>query len=270
MPRVVLCLAVLAALLAPAVASQQVARCAIDLTFADGAVQTVGGRGTGCCAPVGRVVNGVPYAGYVVQWAPDASCDRQDLTWQRFYEGPLCTGPPTVNRRPTFTVGSVWICAEEDPPKPKAPATPAAPSLAGKRFVFRSMTTRQCLSSREGVALLGQPRVLQTACNEGDAAQGWIVRSAGGDGGQFYTIENPRGCLTTYSGFSLRAAVVMRCSGGADQRWALDSRTPNGKGPYTIRSPLTGACLSNVGKELVQVKCDPEDMNDLFESAFVA
>lgn len=276
----------LAALLAPAsvAAGEQVSLCSIDLTFADGGVQTVGGRGNKCCARVGRVVKDVPYAGFVADWATDWACPRQDKAWQRFYEDDSCTGPATVNRRPAFPVGSVWICYDEPRPlkqRPLATGTAAKPSLAAaaggggsagsnkpQRFVLRSVTTRQCLGTRDGVALLGQPRVLQAACSDqGDASQGWVKSPAGGGGGGgYYTIQNSKGCLTTYSGFAVQAAVVMPCQPGrSDQRWALD-----GKGPYTIRSPLTGACLSNVGKELVQVKCDPNDLNDLFESVSIA
>jgi Ricin-type beta-trefoil lectin domain len=265
-----LLLAPLLLLLAHAQAQAQTARCAVNLTFADGYNEAFGGRGSPCCVPVGRTVMNVPYASYVTAWAPEAKCDRQDLSWQRFFEGPLCTGAQAATRRPSFAVGSVWICLDEAPPPPqqvsKAPVAAPAPSLS-KRFVFRSATTRQCLSVKEGVALLGQPRLLQSPCSESDATQGWSVRPAGQG---VYTVADAKGrCLATYSGIAVRAAVVMPCSGGADQKWALDSRTPNGKGPYTIRSPLTGACLSNVGKELVQAKCDPSDLNDLFESAFV-
>lgn len=248
-----LCLAVLLA--ATGARSQQTARCAIQLTFADGFTQAVGGRGSPCCVPVSGNVN-VPY---LISWSPEPACDRQELSWQRFYEGPSCTGAQAANRRPSFAVRSVWICP--DYLKPAAPAKP-------RTFVFRSAATRQCLTSRDNVELLGQPRLLQSPCSESDAAQGWSVKPAGQG---VYTIADPLGrCLTTYSGVAVRAAVVMGCSGGGDQKWSLDSRTSNGKGPYTIRSPLTGACLSNVGKEVVQAKCDPDDLNNLFESAFVA
>jgi len=251
---------------APAQAQAQTARCAVSLTFADGYKEEFGGRGSPCCVPVARNVQGVPYASYVTAWAPEANCDRQDLSWQSFFEGPACTGARVTNRRPSFAVGSAWICLDETPQQqPSKPPAAAAP--LSKRFVFRSATTRQCLSVKEGVVLFGQPRLQQSPCSESDATQGWSVRPAGQG---VYTIADAKGrCLTTYSGLAVRAAVVMPCSGGSDQKWALDSRTPNGKGPYTIRSPLTGACLSNVGKELVQARCDPNDLNDVFESAFV-
>lgn len=247
------------------VQAQPTARCAITLTFADGGTEAVGGRGSPCCVPVARNVQGVPYASYVTAWAPEPACDRQDLSWQGFFEGPSCSGAQVFNRRPTFAVGSAWICLDE-PTKAAAPQ-PAASAPLPKRFVFRSATTRQCLSVRDGVALLGQPRLMQSPCSESDATQGWSVRPAGQG---VYSIADSKGrCLTTYSGLAVRSAVVMPCSGASDQKWALDSRTPNGKGPYTIRSTLTGACLSNVGKDLVQAKCDPNDLNDVFESASV-
>lgn len=257
---------------AGAQAQPKTARCGVRLTFADGYAQAIGGRGFPCCVPVARAIAGVPYAGYVTAWAPEASCDRQDLTWQRFFEGPSCTGAQAANRRPSFAVASAWICEGEPtqaaPVKPAATATAAAAAPPpSKRFVFRSAATQQCLSVKDGTALLGQPRLLQSPCSESDATQGWSVRPAGQGA---YTIADAKGrCLTTYSGLVVRAAVVMPCSGGADQRWALDSRTPNGKGPYAIRSPLTGACLSNVGNQLLQAKCDANDLNGLFESAFV-
>jgi hypothetical protein len=255
-------------LLGPPQAQAQTARCAISLTFADGYTRSVGGRGSPCCVPVARSVAGVPYAPFVTGWAPASDCNRQDLSWPRFFEGPSCGGAQAANRLPSFAVGSAWICVDEPPTQQqasKAPAAAAAPPP--KRFVFRSASTRQCLSVKENVALLGQPRLLQSPCSESDATQGWSVRPAGQG---VYTVADSKGrCLTTYSGLAVNAAVVMPCSGGADQKWALDSRTPNGKGPYAIRSPLTGACLSNVGRELLQAKCDLNDLNGLFESAFV-
>ena len=150
-----------------------------------------------------------------------------------------------MNRR------GVALGFRQEPREPTAGAADAAPRSCSPPA--RRRRPRQTSRIAKSCAPNGtaHPRLLQSPCSESEAMQGWSVKPTG-QGVYSITDSNDR-CLTTYSGLGgLRAAIVMPCSGGADQRWVLDSRTPNGKGPYTIRSPLTDACMSNVGKELVQ------------------
>ena len=60
--------------------------------------------------------------------------------------------------------------------------------------------------------------------------------------------------------------ILMRCDGGLDKVWAITSLTPNGKGPFVLRSQSAGLCLSNASKGVVLEECDANDVNDLFES----
>ena len=60
--------------------------------------------------------------------------------------------------------------------------------------------------------------------------------------------------------------IFQKCDGGLDKVWGITSLTPNGKGPFVLRSKSAGLCLSNASKGVVLEECDSNDVNDLFES----
>lgn len=250
---VLLFLVVLLSVLMLVVADQS--SCQVVLTFADGAITSVGSvGGSSCCAYVGGNDSG--YKGYVTAWKPDRTCPLQSLDFVRFYASPDCSGAATINRVPSFAPKSVWTCIDG-----AAFAKPAVPP----KFVFRSLANRLCFTYQDGTTALGFPRLLLAQCSQADANSGFSVKDIGG--GDFQITDNKGRCLTTLvAGLLGQTAILMKCDNAPDKAWKITSLSPGGKGPYLLRSRSAGLCLSNAAKGIILDECDQGDTNTLFES----
>lgn len=168
------------------------------------------------------------------------------------------TALSTPSQKPTPSVPSQTATPSQKP-------TPSQP----KTFVFRNSASRQCFGVNENVRLPvgGLPRLLSTTCSAADKSQGFKVVSVG----NLYNIIDSQGrCLTSYSGLLIESAGFMRCAPNrADQLWALNSTTPNGKGPYLIQSKDENTCLAIERGAVALEACNARDTTMLFESAFL-
>eukprot|EP00775_Hariotina_reticulata_P004920 gene4920-5163_t len=161
------------------------------------------------------------------------------------------------------------MCTYVKPAALSAQAPIAAQSQQAKSFVFRNAASRQCFAVNDNVRLplVGLPRLLASTCLASDKSQGFKVVSVG----KLYSIVDAQGrCLTSYSGILITSAGFMKCANNRDdQLWALNSVTPNGKGPYLIQSKETGACIAILRGAVTLNDCNSRDTSMLFESAFV-
>jgi hypothetical protein len=150
--------------------------------------------------------------------------------------------------------------------KPSQATGGGAMSLTNRVLAIRNRANSLCFAANDAQRLLlGITGVALRPCSARDATQGFKFVPSG----NAFTIVDSKGrCVTTYSVF-VRTAAVMRCSGGRDQLWTISSKSPDGKGPYLIKSQENGQCIINTRNSLGLGTCHLQSPNAAFELAAV-
>jgi hypothetical protein len=203
------------------------------------------------------------------------SLDQNCVAWNSFGYYILVKSPtaPTVAAAGVSFTPYDKLCTYVKASALQAQPSTTKPAAGGGTFAItnhvlavRNMANNLCFAANDAQRLLlGIHRVALVPCSARDATQGFKFVPSG----NAFTITDSKGrCVTTYSVF-VRTAAVMRCNGGRDQLWSIASQSPDGKGPYYIKSQESGQCIMKMRNSLGLGTCIRNNPNAAFQLAAV-
>jgi hypothetical protein len=199
------------------------------------------------------------------------SLDQNCVAWNNFGYYILVKSPtsPTVAASGVSFTPYAKMCTYVKASALQAQPSTTKPAAAGgtltttNRLALRNMGSNLCLAANDAQRLvLGINRLALQPCSARDSTQGFKLVPAGN---AFTIVDNKGRCVTTYSGVFVRTVAVMRCAGGVDQRWSIAPSSPDGRGPFFLKSQESGQCIINMRNSLGLGACDRSSANAAFQ-----